>query len=406
MVTQLPSASITETWVVSGRGAPALKPRHPRLLAGADLLREPGRVRLAGEALHRHVDEPRIAHVAVLVDGRALHRLRHDAEILGRVVLEPTEGEVLQDVQHLEQHHARRPAAGWSRRGSRGRCPRAARCGRCASPRGRRPPSSAVVPPHVLDDGVGDLALVEDLVAVLGDEAQRLAEVAVDHAIAHPLGRAVGPAVERAGGRREGQALVVRGAGPSARRPPTSSATCGRTVQPPSAQRDRRLHDLLPRQPAVLPVRVAVGPQARRHADRLVADVVDPAAQDEAVAVARLGLDQVGPHLGADARAARGRGSRCSRGTRWPASRCRSCRSRRCRTSADRPRPAPARRPSRRRPRCRPLSGCRRRPRSASGCAATIIAPLRYRIRVLSGLGRCGVSRPSTRSSPPRRRRA
>ena len=159
--------------------------------------------------------------------------------------------------------------------------------------------------PDVLHDGVRDLALVEHLVAVLGDQPERLAEIAIDHAVAHPLGRAVGPAVERPRGGSEGQALVVRGATHLAvLRPP------GAHVRPhrPAALRpaDRRLQDLLPWQPPVLPMRVAVGPQAGRRADGLVADVVHAPAQDEAVAVARLRLDAVGPHVGTD----RARGGR------------------------------------------------------------------------------------------------
>ena len=61
---------------------------------------------------------------------------------------------------------------------------------------------------------------------------------------------------------------------------------------------DRGLDDARPRQAAVLLVRLVVHLEVGRRADRLVADVVHPALQDEAVAVARLALDQVGPHVG------------------------------------------------------------------------------------------------------------
>src|SRR5258705_109234 len=59
-----------------------------------------------------------------------------------------------------------------------------------------------------------------------------------------------------------------------------------------------RLDDARPWQRAVLAVCLVVNLQIRRRADRLVADVVHAPAQDEAVAVARLALDQVGPHVG------------------------------------------------------------------------------------------------------------
>ncbi len=61
---------------------------------------------------------------------------------------------------------------------------------------------------------------------------------------------------------------------------------------------DGRLDDARPRQRAVLLVRLVVHLEVGGGADRLVADVVDAPLQDEAVAVARLALDQVGPHVG------------------------------------------------------------------------------------------------------------
>ena len=204
---------------------------------------------------------------------------------------------MLEDVQHLEQHHpaAGRPVArdpvATVRAPERGvaRGAPAAQILRAEQP---------VVLAHVLHDGVRDLALVEHLVAVLGDQPQGVAEIAIHHAVAHALGRAVGPAVERARGRRERQPLVVRSpAHLPVLRPPGPDVRAHR----PAAlrPRDRRLQDLLPRQPPVLAMRVAVGAQAGRRADGLVADVVHAPAQDEAVAVARLRLDAVGPHVGA-----------------------------------------------------------------------------------------------------------
>src|SRR5215467_2171007 len=94
---------------VAARRAARVEARYSRLLAQPDLLGEPRRVVLAREPLHRHVDEARVAHVAVLVDGGALHRLGHHADVLDGVVLELAESEALEDVQHLDEHH---PAPG------------------------------------------------------------------------------------------------------------------------------------------------------------------------------------------------------------------------------------------------------------------------------------------------------
>ena len=61
---------------------------------------------------------------------------------------------------------------------------------------------------------------------------------------------------------------------------------------------DGGLTDLGPRQGAELALGLPVSSQASRHRHRLIADVVDVPAQDEAEAVARLALDQVSPHVG------------------------------------------------------------------------------------------------------------
>ena len=59
MVTQLPSASTTETCVVSLAGGAPVEARHVGLLPGADLLGHLGRVGLSGEPVHRHLHEAR-----------------------------------------------------------------------------------------------------------------------------------------------------------------------------------------------------------------------------------------------------------------------------------------------------------------------------------------------------------
>src|SRR4029453_12378786 len=48
-------------------------------------------VGLRGQPRDRHIDELRIADMGVLVDGRALHRLADDAQVLRRIVLQARE---------------------------------------------------------------------------------------------------------------------------------------------------------------------------------------------------------------------------------------------------------------------------------------------------------------------------
>src|SRR5262249_58180759 len=90
---------------IAARRATRVEARHVRLLPYPDLLGEPHRVRLARELFHWDVDEARVADVAVLVDGGALHRLRNHADVLGRAVFELAEGEALQNIEHLHEHH-------------------------------------------------------------------------------------------------------------------------------------------------------------------------------------------------------------------------------------------------------------------------------------------------------------
>ena len=190
--------------------------------------------------------------------------MRHAAEI-----------EVLQDVQHLDQHHA-------AARRLIGRNLVAA----IVAPQRRvadRLPGLEVIQgqerfvlPHVVGDRLGDLARIEGVCTALGDGAQGLAIVPVDDGIAHTLRRAVGAAIERARRRREAGALEVRRAAEGAvvRPPVVNVGPHGPAVLRPG---DRRLDDPRPWQAAVLLVRLVVHPEIGRCADRLVADVVHPA---------------------------------------------------------------------------------------------------------------------------------
>ena len=210
-------------------------------------------------------------------------------------MLERSEIEILEDVQHLEKHHAA------SRR----------LVGRDVVP--------PILPPqrlvacslpgleildrqqclvlfHVFIDRLGDLAEVEDVGTAFRDGSQGLTVVAIDDLLADLLRDPIRPAIERPCGRREAGALMIR-------RTPE-----GTFVGPPEMHVwphrpailgpvDRRLYDTRPRQAAVLLVRLVVHLEVRGRTDRLVADVVDPPFQDESVAVTRFALDQVGPHV-------------------------------------------------------------------------------------------------------------
>src|SRR4029453_18726172 len=70
---------------VAGRRAAFVEAGHVGLPARADLLGEAGGVLAAREALHRHIHEPRIAHVAVLVDRGALYGPPDLSGVFGRV---------------------------------------------------------------------------------------------------------------------------------------------------------------------------------------------------------------------------------------------------------------------------------------------------------------------------------
>src|SRR5262249_38064682 len=107
---------------------------------------------------------------------------------------------------------------------------------------------------------------IEDIGATLGDGAQRLAVVAVDDVVANALGRAVGPAVEGAGGRREADALPVgRAAEGTFVRPPVMDVRPHRPAA--LGPRDDGLDDARPRQAAMLLVRLLIHSEICRRAD-------------------------------------------------------------------------------------------------------------------------------------------
>ena len=110
MVTALPSRSIDRNVRrVLRLAVPARSTRTRR--PARDAVGQPLRVALAQQPIQRHVDEGGVADMGFLVDRRALHRLATTRMYAALLWPSAAEVELLQDVEHLEQHHpaARRP---------------------------------------------------------------------------------------------------------------------------------------------------------------------------------------------------------------------------------------------------------------------------------------------------------
>ena len=82
------------------------EPFDLRDLAALDRLGMAGGIGLVGQPVDRHIDKAGIADEVVLVRGRDLHRLGDHAHVVRAVVTHGGEVEVLQNVQHLDQHDA------------------------------------------------------------------------------------------------------------------------------------------------------------------------------------------------------------------------------------------------------------------------------------------------------------
>ena len=63
-------------------------------------------VRLAGQSVDGHVVVRRVANVSIFVSGRNLHGFAYSADVFHRVVAEPRQVKILEDVHHLGQHDA------------------------------------------------------------------------------------------------------------------------------------------------------------------------------------------------------------------------------------------------------------------------------------------------------------
>ena len=86
--------------------SPTVDSPDMRLLSGLDPVRKGLRIGFRHQALDRHIDEIRVSHAGVLVDGRQLHRLGNRRDIGGRIVPHAGKVETFEDVQHLKDHQA------------------------------------------------------------------------------------------------------------------------------------------------------------------------------------------------------------------------------------------------------------------------------------------------------------
>ncbi|XQU71072.1 hypothetical protein OJJOAM_003861 [Cupriavidus sp. H18C1] len=285
---------------VARHRVPRIDARHFGALPIADALRDLAGVDGRQQPVQRHVDEGGIADEAVLVAGRLLHRLADHANIVGAVVPQRAQIELLEDRQHLQQHRAAagRPVGGDAavavaanqRRGAHGLV-----AGQVL-PRQQR-----AVFAHVGDDLFGDLAQIERVDAAGRDPLQRVGIVAVLQRGADRMRRTVGAAIQLPAAFAEGQALAVAGAA-QRRLVDPERIHAGAHEVAVARPLDRRLHHLLPRQPAVAAMQRLQAAQRARRGDRLVADVVEAVLDEEAEAVARFAFQQVGPHVGARGR--------------------------------------------------------------------------------------------------------
>ena len=263
-------------------------------LAALDLGGQRAAVFPGDQPVERHVVEGRVADMGVLVARRALHRLADDAQIVGAVVADRRQIEMLQLVQHLQHLHA---AAGRAV----GRHPPAAIVG--ADRLGRRRAIGGevggghqpAIGAHVGVDLLGDLAGVEDVGPAPGDALQRARHVGIDDALADALQASVLVEIDRPPGFGEGVALAVGGAAHLLRLPPPEIDMRAHD-EALAGPGDRRRADIRPVPAAEALDGLVKGLERARRGDRAVADIVDPALQDEAEAVARLALDQMLPH--------------------------------------------------------------------------------------------------------------
>ncbi len=134
----------------------------------------------------------RVAQVLAAVGVRQLHRLGHDVHGVRAAVAHLLQGEVLEDVQHLDDVHPARAGRGHGRDvvAPEGAAHRLALDDAVVGQVLHR--DQAVVPRHVGGDAARDLAPVEGVGAALGDLLQRPGQIRLPVEVTHLVVGAVG----------------------------------------------------------------------------------------------------------------------------------------------------------------------------------------------------------------------
>ena len=186
-------------------------PGHRRLLATLDARRHAFGIVFRGQLAERNIEELRITHARVLVHGRDLHGLGHRGYIVGRVVAHGSEIEVLQNIEHDDDHqaatgrlvrrHAIAPVVGPERLDEL----RAARAEIVQS-------DQTAVGAHIGIDRLGNLAAVKILHAILGDTLVSAPHVRITEDLADAVKRAVRLGIDLGSRRIVGQAADTRDA--------------------------------------------------------------------------------------------------------------------------------------------------------------------------------------------------
>ena len=272
-----------------------VQPLDMGFLARPDRGGQRTRIAFVEQFVERYVHEQRIADPVVLVDRGVFHRLADDADIFRRIVAHARQIEILQNVEHLQDHDpaARRLVAGNAvvaivrpqRFGPDGLVVFEVLVG-----------EQSAVRSHVGGDLLGHLAGIEDIGATFRDAAQGVRHIRVLEYAADLLKLVIFIEIDAAAGWSRthfvaaGDTTVIVLLGPvTIDIRPDDEAILGIF--------DGWRADVFPVHRAVLFDSLIIGLQAARDHDRLVADLVNPVLQEEAETVAGFADDQIFPHI-------------------------------------------------------------------------------------------------------------